>query len=284
MNWRSIWAIAKKDLKEVRQNKAAWGPGIAVPLIFAILMPLLFIILPQVIPVEDVERELGDLNVMLRSMPPAMQALFEGRSLEQMFVLYMAGFTLAPLFLIMPLMFSTVIGSDSFVGERERKTMEALLYAPTSDMELFLGKVLAAVIPAIGLSWLTYLMYIIVVNVASYPLFGEIWFPLPTWYPLMLWMTPALAVLGISATVLISSRVRTFMEAYQMSASLVVLVLALVIGQVTGVLFLGVGTALVIGTVIWLVDAALIYLSVKKFKRSSLVTTQRKKNKGLPKR
>lgn len=273
MNWRSVWAIAKKDLKEVRQNKAAWGPGIAVPLIFAILMPLLFIILPQVIPVEDVERELGDIDVMLRSMPPAMQALFEGRNLEQMFVLYMAGFTLAPLFLIMPLMFSTVIGSDSFVGERERKTMEALLYAPTSDMELFLGKVLAAVIPAIGLSWLTYLMYIIVVNAASYPLFGEIWFPLPTWYPLMLWMTPALAVLGISATVLISSRVRTFMEAYQMSASLVVLVLALVIGQVTGVLFLGVGTALVIGTVIWLVDAALIYISVKKFKRSSLIAT-----------
>ena len=273
MNWRSIWAIARKDLKEVRQNKAAWGPGIAVPLIFAIMMPLIFIILPQVIPVEDVERELGDIDMMLRSMPPAMQALFDGRSLEQMFVLYMAGFTLAPLFLIMPLMFSTVIGSDSFVGERERKTMEALLYAPTSYMELFLGKVLAAVIPAIGLSWLTYLMYIIVVNAASYPLFGEIWFPLPTWYPLMLWMTPALAVLGISATVLISSRVRTFMEAYQMSASLVVLVLALVIGQVTGVLFLGVGTALAIGTVIWLVDAALIYLSVKKFKRSSLIAT-----------
>ena len=35
MNRRSIWAIARKDLKEVRQNKAAWGPAIAVPLIFA---------------------------------------------------------------------------------------------------------------------------------------------------------------------------------------------------------------------------------------------------------
>ncbi len=271
MNWRSIWTIAKKDLKEVSQNKMAWGPGIVVPLVFAILMPLMFIILPQVIPVEDVQRELGDMDAMLRAMPAALQVLFEGKSLEQMFVLYMAGFMLAPLFLIMPLMFSTVIGSDSFVGERERKTMEALLYTPTSDMELFLGKVLAAVIPAIGLSWITYVVYIIVVNVASYPLFGRIWFPLPTWWPLMLWMTPALAVLGISATVLISSRVRTFMEAYQMSASLVVLVLALVAGQVSGVLFLGVGTTLVIGTVIWLVDVALIYISVKNFKRSALV-------------
>jgi len=271
MNWRSIWTIAKKDLKEVSQNKMAWGPGIVVPLVFAVFMPLMFIILPQMVPVEDVQRELGDLDAMLRAMPPALQALFEGKSLEQMFVLYMAGFMLAPLFLIMPLMFSTVIGSDSFVGERERKTMEALLYTPTSDMELFLGKVLAAVIPAIGLSWITYVVYIIVVNVTSYPLFGRIWFPLPTWWPLMLWMTPALAVLGISATVLISSRVRTFMEAYQMSASLVVLVLALVAGQVSGVLFLGIGTTLIIGTVIWLVDAVLIYISVKNFKRSALV-------------
>ncbi len=271
MNWRSIWAIAQKDLKEVRQNKAAWGPGVIVPLIFAIIMPIVMIVVPQVIPVEDVERELGDIDVMLRSMPPALSAIFEGKSLEQMFVLYMTGFMLAPLFLIMPLMFSTVVGSDSFVGERERKTMEALLYAPTSDLELFLGKVLAAVIPAIGLSWITYAVYIIVVNIASYPLFGRIWFPLATWWPLMFWLTPALAVLGISATVLISSRVKTFMEAYQMSASLVVLVLALVIGQVSGILFLGVGTSMFIGLFIWLVDVLLIYLSVTRFNRSSLI-------------
>jgi hypothetical protein len=43
MNWRSIWAIARKDLKEVRQNKVAWGPAIVIPLIFAIIMPILFV-------------------------------------------------------------------------------------------------------------------------------------------------------------------------------------------------------------------------------------------------
>ena len=184
----------------------------------------------------------------------------------------MTAFMLAPLFLVMPLMFSSVIGADSFVGERERKTMEALLYSPATDVELFLGKVLAAVMPAIGLSWLTYLVYIIVVNAASYRLFERIWFPLPTWWPLMFWMTPAFAVLGISATVLISSRVKTFMEAYQLSGSLVVLVLAMVVGQATGVLYLGVGTVLLAGTLIWLVDAVLLYYSIHTFKRSLLIS------------
>ena len=271
MNWRSIWAIARKDLMEVRQNKMAWGPAIALPVIFAVAMPMLFIILPQVIPPEDIEREMGDINTLLANLPPTMQTLFDGKSLEQMFVIYMAGFMFAPMLLILPLMFSSVVGSDSFVGERERKTLEALLHAPTSDMELFLGKVLAAVLPAIALSWLTHVLYIVVVNVASFPLFGEIWFPLDSWWPMMFWLTPALAVLGISATVLISSRVKTFMEAYQMSGSLVLFVLALVFGQISGVLILGSGTVLVIGTLVWAVDAALIYVSVSQFKRSALV-------------
>ena len=271
MNWRSIWAIARKDLKEVRQNKIAWGPAIVIPLIFAIVMPILFSLVPQFVPVEDVQRELGDMETLLKNLPPSIQAMFEGLKLEQMFVLYMTAFMLAPLFLIMPLMFSSVVGADSFVGERERKTMEALLYSPATDMELFLGKVLAAVIPAISLSWLTYLVYIIVVNVASYGLFQRIWFPLPTWWPLMFWLTPAFALLGISATVLVSSRVKTFMEAYQLTGSLVVLVLALVVGQATGVLYLGVGTVMLVGTLIWIVDAILIYLSVRNFKRSSLI-------------
>ena len=272
MNWRSIWAIARKDLKEVKQNKAAWGPALALPLIFAVIMPTLFSLVPRFIPADEVQRQLGDVEMLMKNLPPSIRVIFVGMKLEQMFVVYMAAFLLAPLFLVMPLMFSTVVGADSFVGERERKTLEALLYSPATDVELFLGKVLASVIPAIALSWMTYLVYIVVVNIASYGLFQRIWFPLPTWWPLMFWLTPAFAVLGISATVLISSRVKTFMEAYQLSGSLVVLVLALVVGQLSGVLFLGVATVMLIGTLIWIVDAVLIYYSIRKFKRSLLVS------------
>ncbi len=273
MNWRSIWAIARKDLKEVQQNKAAWIPALVLPLIFALVLPLIFSVLPQVMPVDDIEQELGDMRVLLENLPPAVQVMFNGLKLEQMFTIYMTAFMIAPLFLIMPLMFASIVGADSFVGERERKTMEALLYSPTTDVELFFGKVLAAVLPAVGLSWLTYLIYIIVVNVSSFNLFGRIWFPLAPWWPMMFWLTPAFAVLGITATVMISARVKTFMEAYQLTGSLVIVVLALVVGQATGVLFLGVGMTFLIGTVLWIVDAILIYFNLRIFKRSSLIAT-----------
>lgn len=271
MNWRSIWAITLKDLKEVRKNKAAWIPALVLPLIFAIVLPLIFSLLPRLMPAEDIEKQMSDMEVLLKNLPPAVQVLFNGLRLEQMFTVYMTAFMLAPLFLIMPLMFSSVVGADSFVGERERKTMEALLYAPTTDVELFLGKVLAAVIPAVSLSWLTYLVYIIVVNAGTFNMFGRIWFPLAPWWPMMFWLTPAFAVLGISATVMISARVKTFMEAYQLTGSLVVVVLALVVGQATGVLFLGVGTVILIGTILWIVDAVLIYFNLRIFNRSSLI-------------
>jgi fatty-acid desaturase len=62
------------------------------------------------------------------------------------------------------------------------------------------------------------------------------------------------------------------MEAYQLSASLVVLVLAIVIGQVTGVLYLGVGTVMLAGTVIWIINAILLRISIRQFKRSMLIS------------
>jgi ABC-type Na+ efflux pump permease subunit len=271
MNWRSVRAIALKDLKEVRRNRAAWIPALVLPVIFAVAMPAIFIAVPQLIPTEDTARELADIQDMIGRMPASVGALFAGWSLEQGFVVYMAGYLLAPLFLIMPLMFSAIIGSESFVGERERKTMEALLYTPASDGTLFMGKILASVLPAIFISWIAYGIYIVVVNLASWPLFGKIWFPLPAWWPLMFWLTPAIALLGMSATVLISSRAKTFMEAYQLSGSLVVLVLALMVGQISGVLYLGGWTVFGVGALVWVVDAALIYVGVGTFQRSKLI-------------
>jgi len=147
-----------------------------------------------------------------------------------------------------------------------------LIYTPASDGELFLGKMLASVLPAVGLAWVSFLIYGIAVNAASWPVMGRIWFPTLTWLPLMLWLTPAIATLGMAFTVLISIRTKTFMEAYQMSASLVILVLGLVAGQISGILFLSIGTSLILGTVIWLVDAVLIWFGVRTFARASLLS------------
>jgi hypothetical protein len=71
--------------------------------------------------------------------------------------------------------------------------------------------------------------------------------------------------------VLISAKVQTFMGAYQTSASLVVLVLALLAGQATGVLALSAMVGLLMGLVLWIVDIVLLFFAIKSFNRYQLL-------------
>jgi hypothetical protein len=72
--------------------------------------------------------------------------------------------------------------------------------------------------------------------------------------------------------VLVSSRVHTFTEAQQTSGLLALPIIMLVIGQAIGVIYLSVGAVVLLGVVIWVLDAVLIWLGVKQFSRSALMT------------
>ena len=274
MNWRTIRTIAGKDIKEATQNKSVWLPILIVPLIFVVLMPVGMILAisstgaTEVNPLND-----PDFALFMERMPQFLSNLINGLDSAQSGIVLLVGYLFAPFFLIMPLMFSTVIASESFAGERERKTVEALLYTPATDTELFLGKVLAALAPALLITWGGFLVYSVVVNVAAFSVMGRIWFPLPSWYPLILWVSPAISLLGIAVTVLISGKVQTFMGAYQSSGSLVLLVLALLAGQATGVLYLSVVSVIVIGLVLFLIDAVLMYYAIRTFNRDKLLAS-----------
>lgn len=270
MNWRIVRAIALKDLKEVLGNRMAWVPALIVPVIFAVVLPLAIGLIPGSVnmPGGNSADGIAQFRAM---MPPDLVESLADLPAEQVVAIFTLGYLFAPMFLIMPLMFASIVGSESFVGEKERKTIEALLYTPANDHELFLAKVLAAVIPSVLLSLITFAVYTVVVNLVTNSTIGMTWFPLAHWWPLMLWVAPAAAVLGIAATVIISSRVSTFMEAYQMSGALVLPVMILVLGQVGGVIFLTVELLLVIGALVWVLDAVLISIGMKQFSRSALM-------------
>ncbi len=272
MNTAIIFAIARKDLLEIRQNKGAWMPMVIVPLIFVIILPLAMILIPTSMDISP-QTLAGDadLQMFIRNMPLSMQQSLMGLDEMQGMLVLMLGYFFAPFFLIFPLMFSTVIAAESFAGERERKTLEALLYTPATNRQLFLGKVLAAVIPSIGITWICFLVYTIVLNAAGFGVFHRLWFPLATWYPLIFWIAPALALLGISATVLISARVQSFMGAYQLSSSLVIVVLIFIFGQISGVVYLSVLVGMLAGLGFWLIAAGLTFLATKGFNRSTLL-------------
>src|SRR5574340_140884 len=59
-----------------------------------------------------------------------------------------------------PISVSLVIALESFVGERERGSIEPLLCAPLKDWQLYLGKLASSVVPPLAASFLGMGVYI----------------------------------------------------------------------------------------------------------------------------
>jgi ABC-2 type transport system permease protein len=79
------------------------------------------------------------------------------------------------------------------------------------------------------------------------------------WVVMILVLAPAISLLGIGVTVVISSRVKGFREAQQLSALMVVPVLALLFGQAAGFLVMG-------GRMILLLSAVVLFLAFLVFR------------------
>ena len=215
--------------------------------------------------------EAGDLTQFLEMMPAPMRETFAGYDEAQLIVVAIVEHLFAPMFLIIPMMVASTIAAGSFVGEKERKTLEALLHTPTTDTELFVGKLLASWIPAFLVGLGAFVVYALVVNLSAWHVMGRVFFPNAMWVALVLWLCPAAAGAGLGVTILISSKVSTFQDAYQLGALVVLPVLLLVFGQVAGVLYLNVLAVMLVGLFLWLVDAAILWFGIRTFRRSEII-------------
>jgi len=268
MNGRAIKAIILKDLRVVFQNKGVMIPLIIVPLVILVGLPLLAAFAPLM--EGEVESSLQELNTFLTQMPDSLKSEIAGYTETQTVIVLLLVYFFAPMYLILPLMVSSVIAADSFAGEKERKTLEALLYTPTTDAELYLAKLLAAWLPALAVAWGGFVLYALTANIAAWQTMGRVFFPNLMWVILALWVAPAASGIGVSATVLISVRAQGFQDAYQMGAMLVLPVILLVLGQAAGVIYFSPWLVVLLGLVLWAINAALLWLGGRVFQRSAL--------------
>jgi ABC-type Na+ efflux pump permease subunit len=269
VNWRAIWAIVRKDLKVVMQNKGVTIPIILLPVILFVLLPALALFVPALFVLPGNQGQ--DMLDWAATMPEALQSSLAGYTPEQQTIFLFLVYLLAPLYLIVPMMVASVVAADSFAGEKERKTLEALLYTPTTDQELLVAKMLAAWLPAVAVAWIGFLLYAIVVNLSSWPVMESIFFPNTMWLLLALWVAPAVAGLGLASMVLVSVRAQGFQDAYQLGALVVLPIVILVIGQASGVLFFSTELVLLLGLLVWVVDLLLVLWGSRTFKRAELI-------------
>jgi len=265
--------VFRKDFQEITRTKEVIVPMIILPLIFALLLPAIGVMSP-----ENVNTS-GDQDVMVRNimenLPEAIQTqLIEYTPTEQVMYVMLVYF-FSPFFLIIPVMSSSVIAADSFAGEKERNTLEALLATPITDSELLLGKILVSFIPGMGVTIIGFTLYVLTVNVLTVEIFGQYIMPTVPWLVLIFVLSPAIALLGVGTTVIISARVKGFRDAQQLSALLVIPVIGLLIGQGSGYLMLGSNAMIILALFIGVIDVVVFRFGLRLFQRENILSKSR---------
>jgi len=277
MNKRSILAIMRKDLKVSVQNNGVMIPIIVIPLVLFVILPWVITLGPTLaVGSLGINLSLGtQIDHLFSIMPMTIQNQLAGHVASEKMSIFVLVYGLAPMFLILPLMVSSVLAADSFAGEKERKTLEALLYTPTTDREIFVAKLLGPWLSAILISLVSFILYVVMVDLSGWIVMREILLPNFMWIALLLWVSPAIAGLSLVAMVFVSARAQGFQDAYQSGGLVVLPILAMVAGQFTGVMFFTVWLVLILGLVFWVLLAVLLWLASKGFKRELLMQKNR---------
>ncbi len=135
-SWARVVGIVQKELRDYGRNRF-------VILTMAVL-PLIFIIVPVV-----------ELLVIKVSVASSKFDTHIGLAL-----LYM---------LVIPAVVPSVLAAYSIVGEREQGTLEPVLTTPIRRDELLVGKALAVLVPALGIAYLVFGIFLGIVALFADP-------------------------------------------------------------------------------------------------------------------
>jgi hypothetical protein len=108
-------------------------------------------------------------------------------------------------------------------------------------------------------------------NIGGFIYFRGLIFPNIKWLIIILWISPAINLLSLTLTVMVSAKSKTFQEAQQVSGLLVLPVVLVLVGQMTGVLILSNFIMFITGTVLLILDYILIKGISSKFIPEKLI-------------
>lgn len=149
-----------------------------------------------------------------------------------------------------PISFSLIIALESFVGEKERNSLEPILSMPVSDLELYLGKMLSSLLLPLLASYLGITVFLVSRLITT-----------PRWVPpldlavLMFSLTTLEALVMVAGAVVVSSQT-TSVRAANLLASFIIIPMALLVQAQSIIMFYAEYEAL------WWILAALAVVSL----------------------
>ena len=262
---RRIAALLGKEFLDIRQHPSVFLPA-ALAGFFSLLLPFLIAVVIPAVSGEPLA-DSGDFEIAeeMYRQQPATRSLEPEAAIQawlfQQFLMFL---------IIIPVVGSTSVAAHSVVGEKQARTLEPLLATPLTTFELLAAKTLAALLPAMALSLVCFIIY--VTGIAVFARAGVAWALLGGRSLIVVFLLGPLAVLAaLQVAVCASSRVNDERSAQQWG-SLVVLPIAVMF--VAPLLGANITVPMMLGAVLILVivNAVLMRVGIRVFDRETILT------------
>ena len=246
------WTVAKIDLHRLFKSKDYWVPMVILAGLFFVVIPWMLL---GIIGRATGSQLIEQIGSVIDALPGPIQENIQGDTPQAQAAYAFAVYLLAPIAIIVPLTISSAVGAHTIVGERERGTGEFLAHSPLTESEIYVGKLVASLIPGFLATGIGFGIYSLIVNVRVGDEMGGWFFPTAGWWLLILWVVPPFIAIALSIIVWVSSRVKSTAAAQQ-AASLVSLPVILAsYGISSGLLYDPTAAAIMVGTFAWIFAA-----------------------------
>jgi ABC-type Na+ efflux pump permease subunit len=243
-----VVTVARIELKQLAQARDFWLPMTLLGSMFFVVIPtILLLTITQIGNVEVV----GRVSDALEALPQSARSQIVGDSPEGQTGYALAVFLFAPVAVIVPLTISTAVGAATIVGERERGTGEFLAHSPASAREIYLGKLIASLLPGYATVVVGFGLYSLIVNLTVGPSVGGWFFPTAQWWVMIAWVLPPFLGICLSLVLRLSARVSSTAAAQQASGLVSLPLIMIAYSQATGVLFGAGYLPWLVGAVAW---------------------------------
>ena len=268
MNWNQTLTVARTDLKQLIQAKDFWVPMVILGSLFFAVVPLILLtLITQIGSVEVV----GQISNALEALPASAQEQIQGDTPEAQTGYALAVFLFAPVAVIVPLTISTAVGAATIVGEREKGTGEFLAHSPAGVREIYVGKLIASLVPGYFTTAVGFAVYSLIVNLTVGPQVGGWFFPTAQWWLMILWVLPPFLAICLSLVLRLSAKVKSTAAAQQASGLVALPLIMIAYSQSTGVLFGAGYMPIIVGAVAWVIALFSLSRGVRSVTRQRLL-------------
>jgi ABC-type Na+ efflux pump permease subunit len=262
------WVIARTDLHQFVQARDFWLPLSIVALLFFVIIPTFLLLIISTI--KDVKL-VNQLSDVVGSLPADLKHSVKGQKGPVQASYALALYLFAPLAIIVPLTVSSAVGAHTIIGERERGSGEFLAHSPATERQIYLGKLMASLIPGYFTAAVGFAMYSLVVNLIVGPQLGGWFFPTGNWWILVLWVLPPFIAIALAVILAISARVSSAAAAQQSSALATLPLIVIAYGVSSNTIFKGQILAFAIGGLAWAVAVFALWRASSAVSRERLL-------------